>query len=427
MHVAIVTPAYPPLPGGGERYVGALAHGLAARGVGVTVVTSAATTEADLWNGVAANGAPASLATTPPEMTGDVPVIRLPISPFPGRRRGLMLWRKVMVVLSALPGDRPATLLRLARRFPAIEGLEAALAGLADVSLIHAFNVSWEYGLVAGHAAARAAAVPLVVTPFAHLGAGAGDRVARNSTMQHQLAILSAARRVLVLTSVERDGLVGFGLPAARIAVIGGGVDDPPDDLTASPHWEEASHLPEPYFVFVGRLSFDKGALHAVQAILRLRQRGRAVALALVGSTTPEFERFHRGLSAVERAGLRVLGVLPERDKHAVVARSRGLLLPSHSDSFGIVLLEAWSHGRPVVAARAGGIPGVVDEGVNGLLIPFGDVTGLAAAVERLLDDETLARQLGESGRAKVAGAYSWAAVAERVHFHYQDILAAPA
>ena len=424
MHVAIVTPAYPPLPGGGERYVGALAHGLAARGVDVTVVTSAATTEADLWNGATVSGvATASPLATP----GDVPVIRLPISPFPGRRRGLMLWRKVMVVLSALPGDRPATLLRLARRFPAIEGLEAALAGLADVSLVHAFNVSWEYGLVAGHAAARTAGVPLVVTPFAHLGAGAGDRVARNSTMQHQLAILEAARRVLVLTSVERDGLVGFGLPAARIAVIGGGVDDPPDDLTASPHWEEASHLPEPYFVFVGRLSFDKGALHAVQAILRLRQRGRAVALALVGSTTPEFERFHRGLSAVERAGLRVLGVLPERDKHAVVARSRGLLLPSHSDSFGIVLLEAWSHGRPVVAARAGGIPGVVDEGVNGLLVPFGDVAGLGTAVERLLDDEALARQLGESGRAKVAGAYTWAAVAERVHFHYQDILAAPA
>ena len=245
--------------------------------------------------------------------------------------------------------------------------------------------------------------------------------------MQHQLAILSAARRVLVLTSVERDGLVGFGLPAARIAVIGGGVDAPPDDVADSSYWEEADTLPEPYFAFVGRLSFDKGALHAAEAVLRLRQRGRAVALALVGSTTPEFERFYRGLSAVERAGLRVLGVLPERDKHAVIARSRGLLLPSHSDSFGIVLLEAWSHGRPVVAARAGGIPGVVDEGVNGLLVPFGDVAGLATAVERLLDDETLARQLGESGRAKVAGAYSWAAVAERVHFHYQDILAAPA
>lgn len=420
MHVALVTPAYPPLPGGGERYVGALAHGLAARGVGVTVVTSAATAEADLWNGVAA-----PLTTTPLATTGDVHVIRLPISPFPGRRRGLMLWRKVMVVLSALPGERTALLLRLARRFPAIEGLDETLAGLAGVSLVHAFNVSWEHGLVAGHAAARTAGIPLVVTPFAHLGAAAGDRVARNSTMQHQLAILNAARRVLVLTSVERDGLAGFGVPAARVGVIGGGVDAPPDDLAASPYWDEAGHLPEPYVVFVGRLSFDKGALHAAEAILRLRQRGRAVSLALVGSMTPEFERFQRRLSAVERAGLRLLGVLPERDKHAVVARSRGLLLPSHSDSFGIVLLEAWSHGRPVIAARAGGIPGVVDDGINGLLVPFGDVGALAAAVERLLDDEALARQLGESGRAKVAEEYTWAAVAERVHSHYQDILAA--
>lgn len=425
MHVAIVTPAYLPLPGGGERYVGALAQGLAARGVAVTVVTSAATAEADLWNGVAVNdGATASPLTTTP---GDVHVIRLPISPFPGRRRGLMLWRKVMVVLSALPGDRTATLLRLARRFPAIEGLDETLAGLTGVSLIHAFNVSWEYGLVVGHTAARAAGVPLVVTPFAHLGAGAGDRVARNSTMQHQLAILGAARRVLVLTSVERDGLAGFGLPAARIAVIGGGVDAAPDNLAASPYWAEADTLPEPYLVFVGRLSFDKGALHAAEAVLRLRQRGRAVALALVGSATPEFERFYGGLSAVERAGLRVLGVLSESDKHAVLARSRGLLLPSHSDSFGIVLLEAWSHGRPVIAARAGGIPGVVDDGQNGLLVQFGDVGGLAAAVERLLDDESLARQLGESGRAKVVGEYTWPAVAERVHSHYQDILAAAA
>ena len=419
MHVALATPAYPPLPGGGERYVGALAHGLAARGVGVTVVTSAATAEADLWNGAAVNGT-AALSET----SGDVRVIRLPIRPFPGRRRGLMLWRKGMVVLSALPGDRTAVLLRLARRFPAIEGLDETLAGLAGVSLIHAFNVSWEHGLVAGHAAARAAGVPLVVTPFAHLGAGAGDRVARNSTMQHQLAILGAARRVLVLTRVEAEGLAGFGVPAARLAVIGGGVDAPPDDLAASPYWAEADRLPEPTVVFVGRLSFDKGALHAAEAVLRLRQRGRAVSLALVGSTTPEFERFYRGLSVGEQAGLRLLGVLPERDKHAVVARSRALLLPSHSDSFGIVLLEAWSHGRPVIAARAGGIPGVVDDGENGLLVPFGDVAGLAAAIERLLDDEALARQLGERGRAKVAGEYNWASVAERVHSHYQEILA---
>jgi glycosyltransferase involved in cell wall biosynthesis len=416
VRVALVTPAYPPLPGGGERYVAALARGLAARGVDVTVVTSGATAEADLWRGAAA---------VPPEISKNLRVIRLPVRPFPGGRRGLMLWRKGMVVLSSLPGDRTALLARLAGHVPPIVGLDAALAGLEGVELIHAFNVSWEHGLVAAHAAARAAGVPLVATPFAHLGERAGDRVARNSTMQHQLAILGAARRVLVLTSVERDGLARYGLSPARVAVIGGGVDAPPDDFAVSPYWNGATSLPEPYAVFVGRLSADKGALHAAEAIGRLRRRGRHVSLALVGATTPEFERFYRALPASERDAIRPLGLLSESDKHAVIARSCGLLLPSHSDSFGIVLLEAWAPGRPVVAARAGGIPGVVDEGVNGLLAPFGDVAALAAAVEALLADEALAERLGQSGRDKVASEYNWAAVAERVHAHYRDLLAA--
>ena len=70
-----------------------------------------------------------------------------------------------------------------------------------------------------------------------------------------------------------------------------------------------------------------------------------------------------------------------------------------------------------------GGIPGVVDDGVNGLLAPFGDVAALADAAERLLADGVLADQMGERGRAKVAGQYSWNSVAERVHAHYGDIL----
>jgi glycosyltransferase involved in cell wall biosynthesis len=414
MRVALVTPAYPPLPGGGERYVAALARGLAARGVDVTVVTSGATAEADLWR-----GAPAA----PPEVADGLRVVRLPVRPFPGGRRGLMLWRKAMVVLAALPGNGQAALRRMARRVPPIDGLDAALAGLDDVALFHAFNVSWEHGLVAAHNVAQAAGLPLVATPFAHLGQRAGDRVARNSTMAHQLAVLSAARRVLVLTSVERDGLAHYGVPPQRVAVIGGGVDPPPDDFTGSPYWDGPDRLSPPYAVFVGRLSADKGAIHAAEAIGRLRRRGRNVSLALVGATTPEFERFYRGLPASERDAIRPLGLLSEGDKHAVIARSLCLLLPSHSDSFGIVLLEAWSHGRPVVAARAGGIPGVVDEGVNGLLAPFGDVAALAAAVEALLADEALAGRLGENGRAKVDSEYNWDAVAERVHAHYDDIL----
>ena len=79
--------------------------------------------------------------------------------------------------------------------------------------------------------------------------------------------------------------------------------------------------------------------------------------------------------------------------------------MPSRTDSFGIVFLEAWANGLPVVAAAAGGVAEVVDHGETGLLVPFGDVQALADALGRLLADRDTARRLGEAGRALVAAA----------------------
>ena len=413
LHVAFVTPAYPPLQGGGERYAAALARGLVAAGARVTVVTSAATTEADLWQG----------ATGVSDTIEDgARVIRLPVLPTPHGRRGLLLWRKAMVLLSALPGDQAAWLTGMARRVPAIDGLAETLAGLGDVDVFHAFNLSWERAMVAAHAHSREVGRPLFITPFLHLGEG-NDRVARNSTMDHQLRIMREADRLLVLTRVEADGLARYVYGPERIAVIGGGADAPPADFAASPYF--AADHPEArgeFGLYIGRHSFDKGALHAADAVRVLRGRGRDIALLLIGSSTPEFERYRRRLSPEDRAAIRPLGALSDRDKHAVLNRAKFLMLPSRSDSFGIVLLEAWAHGVPVIAARAGGIPGVVDDGATGLLVPFADVDNLAMAAERILGDPMFAERLGRQGREKLMAAYHWDVVVERVLGQYRAL-----
>lgn len=415
LHVVLVTPAYPPLPGGGERYVGALARCLAAQGMRVTVVTSSAMTEADFWLGTAAVS----------DMVEDgVRVVRRPVRPARGGRRGLLLWRKAMVMLSALPSDQTGWLTRMAQRVPDIDGLDEALDDLADVDIVHGFNVSWERGLTAAHAYCRRTQTPFVATPFMHLGEEHGDRVSRNSTMNHQMHLLREADRLLVLTRIEAEGLARYLYRPENTVVIGGGADAPPEDFVDSPYY--ADDHPEAcgeFGVYIGRLSFDKGALHASDAIRALRRRGRDIALLFIGSTTPEFERHRRRLSPEDRAAIRPLGPLSDRDKHAVLSRAKFLLLPSRTDSFGIVLLEAWSHGVPVIAARAGGIPGVVDNGANGLLVPFADVDGLALAVDRLMGDPPFAERLGRQGREKAAAHYSWDVVAERVREQYRAVL----
>src|SRR5262249_2915314 len=82
--------------------------------------------------------------------------------------------------------------------------------------------------------------------------------------------------------------------------------------------------------------------------------------------------------------------------------------LPSRTDSFGIVFLEAWANALAVVGAAAGGVSEVIRHGQTGLLVPFGDLDRLASALHHLLSHPDEARALGEAGRALVESGYTW-------------------
>ena len=84
------------------------------------------------------------------------------------------------------------------------------------------------------------------------------------------------------------------------------------------------------------------------------------------------------------------------------------MALPSRTESFGIVYLEAWLLGKPVIGARAGAVPDVIGDGRDGLLVEFGDVPGLARAIARLLDDRALASEMARHGREKALRLYTW-------------------
>ncbi len=105
---------------------------------------------------------------------------------------------------------------------------------------------------------------------------------------------------------------------------------------------------------------------------------------------------------------IHLLGLVDEQTKHALLAACDLLALPSQVDTFGIVLLEAWLHGKPVVGADAGGIPELVRADETGLLVPFGDADSLARAIRRLIRDPALAARLGAAGRARTTQEYTW-------------------
>src|SRR5581483_270320 len=93
-------------------------------------------------------------------------------------------------------------------------------------------------------------------------------------------------------------------------------------------------------------------------------------------------------------------------------------------EGLGVSLLQASAAGVPIVACRAGGIPEAVRDGVNGLLVPPGDVQALKDAIARLLDDRELAQRLGQGGRDLVACEFSLDSMVEGNLAVYREVLA---
>ena len=106
-------------------------------------------------------------------------------------------------------------------------------------------------------------------------------------------------------------------------------------------------------------------------------------------------------------------------EKWSLLAAADVVALPSRTESFGIVFLEAWLCRKPVIGARAGAIPDVVQHGEDGVLVEFGDVPGLADALRMLLTDPARAAQLGLQGYRKVQQCYTW----DHQYAHLQKVI----
>lgn len=159
-----------------------------------------------------------------------------------------------------------------------------------------------------------------------------------------------------------------------------------------------------PTILFVGVLRETKGVLVLLRACQELLSRGLLFRLELVGAfSSPGFQRTMTDL--ISRSELAhctaLLGELTGEQKSLAYRRASIFCYPTffEAETFGLVLLEAMQFGLPVVATRWRGIPSVIIDGANGLLVPINDSMALADRLEELLGNDVLARRMGASGR----------------------------
>jgi glycosyltransferase involved in cell wall biosynthesis len=267
--------------------------------------------------------------------------------------------------------------------------------------------------------------VPFLLTPFLHLGdpEDPHDPTRRAYTTPALLSLIHDAERVFVQTESERRELARRGIAPERLILQGLGVD-PAECTGGDRHRERGRWGVPPGEVVIGHLannSEEKGSVDLLRAAERLWRAGRRFTVVLAGPEMPNFRRFWRTFPRAQR--VRRLGPLNEQDKRDFFAGLDVFALPSRSDSFGLVLLEAWANGAANVGYRAGGVADVIRHEQDGLLARCGDVAELAGALDRLLSDENLRRRLGEAGRGRVARDFRWADKLTLVRGVYEEMI----
>jgi len=208
---------------------------------------------------------------------------------------------------------------------------------------------------------------------------------------------------------------IRLGAPPERVATLLHGVDV--DDLAGgdAAAWRQRAAADDGDFLVVGlgRLVAKKGFSHLLRAAAALSRHGVPVRLAIggVGDLAQRLASESEALGCVDR--IRFLGNVTHDQVGGLLRAADVVAVPSVRDEEGNVdglpnvLLEAMAVGRPVVSTWVGGVPDVVENGRNGLLVSPGDDAALAGALERLRNDPGLAARLGAAA-ADTARRLSW-------------------
>lgn len=423
MRILHLVQRYHPAPGGAENHLGTLSACLAAAGHEVTVATSDALDIELFWR------ADRRRIPEPSAIHKGVTIRRFPVRHMPLPTAAYALVRRLLWLGSRLPFFPLDLLNRLARLTPRLPDLWRWLATTEiQFDLVAGMTITYESLLLAGLAFARRRGIPFVTYPLTHLGAGPApgqDALSRFYTMRHQVALVLASDAIMAQTDTEKEYFAGRGYPAQRIHVVGPGVT--PDAVAGGDgaRFRRQHNLDGPVILSIAAMSSDKGTVHTVEATRRLWQEGVPVDLVLIGAILAPFQRYLDQLPAADRARITLLGPADDATKRDALAAATLLALPSRTDSFGIVFLEAWLYGKPVVAARTWGVTDVVRDGANGLVVPFGDVRALSSAFRRLIDQPELATQLGERGRRDTLTRHTWSQKCAAVHTIYRRLAAA--
>ena len=326
----------------------------------------------------------------------------------------LEVWRRASQRTRLLPPADPM----LCRAF----GRFAARALPHDANLL----VGWSSATLEAIAPAKARDMRVVLergsTHIQHQAAvleaeyarfGLTARPVAAEMIDRELAEYDAADAIFVPSRFAAATFAARGVPETKIVVNPFGVD-PIAPVGAPRHNRD-----QPTILFVGRVGVRKGIPTLLRAFAPL---SRSARLRLVGPLEPGIETI---IAAEPAVSVEISGPVPKGEIPGVFGAADVFCLPSVEEGFALVILEAMAAGVPIIATEASGAGEAVRSGVEGYIVPEGDIGALTDALDKLASDVDLRRDMGHAARTRVEAAFGWSHYADRAVSAYRRILAA--
>lgn len=278
---------------------------------------------------------------------------------------------------------------------------------------------------VLGRLAARITGVPKIVhTPHGHVFYGHFGSISSWIFLQIERALAWITDELIALTPVEKTEHLERGIGSAdRFAVIPSGIDidrfrQARTTGKVMPDWFDCP--PDATVIgSVGWLTDIKGHRFLVDAIAQLKQQHPHLHLVILGSGDQHDALLRQASQAGISQALHLVG--PREDVELALAGMDCFVLPSLNEGMGRALIEAMAAGLPVIASRTGGIPALIEDEKNGLLVPPGDSLALAVALRRMLSDPTWACTLGQNAMQSIGTGYGVSSMIRAIELIYRE------
>ncbi|MCF2137083.1 MAG: glycosyltransferase family 4 protein [Candidatus Thorarchaeota archaeon] len=257
--------------------------------------------------------------------------------------------------------------------------------------------------------------LPPLITTF-HLAYADGStlqRVMFDMGWKFSMAYIKRYDHVILVDPSQKEWALQYGVPEDKISVIRNGVDI--DLFSPAPTQQEDDYID---FVFVGRLSPDKGVDILLDAFKKYHKENKKTRLVLVGDGILKHSLDNYG----DRRTIHWVGIVPHSQIPSILRRADAFVIPQNIGGLGMSVLEAMSCGLPVITTAIGETKRLVNTDA-GILVEPNNVDAVVDAMRQVSEDENGRHKIGKEARKRIKKYYSWNAQIAMVEDVYKRVL----